>query len=138
RFGLRDRDATSLATVLGEQQLSASLGSKEEVLALHQLVPAELLIIGEIHFWPDSIEIILQGKSTVVLGGEEVITLAYADVSGSPATREEFEEMVHILALRFMQQIPRVQGTVAAVRDQTIITNLGEAEEGVKRHQTMV
>lgn len=136
--GIRDRDPTALAAIVTEQELSAALSSKSAALALHQLVPAELIILGRMRQWPDSIELILEGKATEVAGGEDVITLAYADVAGTAGNREELEELVRVLVLRFLQQIPRVHGQVAQTGNQRLVSTLGEDAHGVRRHQKAV
>jgi hypothetical protein len=133
-----DRDEAALSAILTEQQLSASLGDKDEVLALHQVIPAELLVAGKFRRYPDSIEITLEGKSTEVLSDSGVITLGLAEVSGAPTTNEEYRDLVHILVLRFLEQFPQAQGGVLAVRGDKLITDLSGITHALKTYHKVI
>jgi hypothetical protein len=121
RFNFVDRDL--LPEILTEQELSAALGSRDERLALRRLRPAEVLFIGKVRRDVNTIEIILEAIST-----ETGLFVARADVAGSANDLDELRMLVQNLALRVVQEFPRVQGHVALVRSPgSFISNLCKA-----------
>ncbi len=111
RFQFVDRRL--LPDVIAEQQLSAALSSKEGRLALGRVIPAEIFLTGRIHRDADSIEIVVEAIST-----ETALFVARSDVAGRADTPDELEGLVRDLALRIVQEFPRVQGEVARVRGE--------------------
>ena len=121
RFELMDRSL--LPDILTEQELNAALGSREERLALGKLIPAELLLIGRIRRDSSSVEIIAEAVSA-----ETSAFVARADVAGRADTVDQLRQLVGVLALRLIQEFPRVQGQVALVKDDRMfVTNLSNA-----------
>ena len=121
RFNFVDRDL--LPEILTEQELSAALGSRDERLALRRLRPAEVLFIGKVRRDVNTIEIILEAIST-----ETGLFVARADVAGKANDLDELRMLVQNLALRVVQEFPRVQGHVALVRSpNSFISNLCKA-----------
>lgn len=113
-------DRSLLPTILAEQQLNAALGSKEERLALGKTVPADVMFIGKVRRDADTIEIILEGIST-----ETSLFIARADVAGRANDLDQLKRLVKDLALRVVQEFPRVQGQVALVRNPNVfVSNL--------------
>jgi hypothetical protein len=122
RFDLVARDA--LPEILTEQELAAAAGSRHGASPLRDIVPAEMMAVGLIRKDTESVEIILQAISL-----ETSQLLGYADVAGRANTREELRTLVADLALRFLQEFPRVQGQVASVRGaDTAISNLSQRD----------
>jgi len=118
RFSFVDRSL--LPEILAEQELSAALGSRDERLALGKLVPAEVMFIGRVRRDAATIEIVLEAIST-----ETGLFVARADVAGQADDLDELRMLVHDLALRVVQEFPRVQGHVALVRSpNSFISNL--------------
>lgn len=122
RFDLVTRDA--LPEVLTEQELAAAAGARNGVSPLRDLVPAELMAVGLVRKDADSVEIILQAISL-----ETSQLMGYADIAGRASTREDLRALVSDLALRFLQEFPRVQGRVASLRGKDgAVSNLSTAD----------
>lgn len=122
RFDLVARDA--LPEILTEQELAAAAGSRHGASPLRDIVPAEMMAVGLVRKDAESVEIILQAISL-----ETSQLMGYADVAGRANTREELRALVADLALRFLQEFPRVQGQVASVRGaDTAISNLSQRD----------
>ncbi len=122
RFDLVARDA--LPEILTEQELAAAAGSRHGVSPLRDIVPAEMMAVGLVRKDTESVEIILQAISL-----ETSQLMGYADIAGRANTREELRALVADLALRFLQEFPRVQGRVASVRGaDTAISNLSQRD----------
>ncbi|MFA6243310.1 MAG: hypothetical protein WC655_20395 [Candidatus Hydrogenedentales bacterium] len=109
RFNLADRSL--LPEVLNEQQLSAVLGSRNGRLALNQVVPAEVIVIGRARRDPSSLEVVMEAFST-----ETGLSIARADVAGRADTIEQLQQLVDDLALRVVQEFPKAQGEVKGIR----------------------
>lgn len=122
RFDLVARDA--LPEILTEQELAAAAGSRHGASPLRDIVPAEMMAVGLVRKDTESVEIILQAISL-----ETSQLMGYADIAGRANTREELRALVADLALRFLQEFPRVQGRVASVRGaDTAISNLSQRD----------
>jgi hypothetical protein len=122
RFDLVARDA--LPEVLTEQELAAAAGSRNGASPLRDVVPAELMAVGLVRKDTESVEIILQAISL-----ETSQLMGYADIAGRANNREELRALVSDLTLRFLQEFPRVQGQIAAVRGKDgAISNLSESD----------
>ena len=122
RFDLVARDA--LPEILTEQELAAAAGSRHGASPLRDIVPAEMMAVGLVRKDAESVEIILQAISL-----ETSQLMGYADIAGRANTREELRVLVADLALRFLQEFPRVQGQVASVRGaDTAISNLSQRD----------
>ena len=120
RFDLLARDA--LPEILTEQELAAAAGSRNGASPLRDVVPAEMMAVGLVRKDTESVEIILQAISL-----ETSQLMGYADIAGRADTREELRALVADLALRFLQEFPRVQGQVAQVRGTDgAVSNLSE------------
>lgn len=120
RFDLLARDA--LPEILTEQELAAAAGSRNGASPLRDVVPAEMMAVGLVRKDTESVEIILQAISL-----ETSQLMGYADVAGRANTREELRALVADLALRFLQEFPRVQGQIAQVRGKDgAVSNLSE------------
>ena len=109
RFRLLDR--SRISEVITEQQLVAALGSREERAALGMLVQAETMLIGRVHRDTDSVEIVVEAIST-----ETSLVVARADVAGAGSSFQDLTRMIHDLAVRIVQEFPRVEGQVAKVK----------------------
>lgn len=120
RFDLLARDA--LPEILTEQELAAAAGSRNGASPLRDLVPADMMAVGLVRKDTESVEIILQAISL-----ETSQLMGYADIAGRANTREELRTLVGDLALRFLQEFPRVQGQIAQVRGRDgAVSNLSE------------
>lgn len=120
RFDLLAREA--LPEILTEQELAAAAGSRNGASPLRDVIPAEMMAVGLVRKDTESIEIILQAISL-----ETSQLMGYADIAGRAETREELRALVSDLALRFLQEFPRVQGQIAQVRGKdSAISNLSE------------
>ncbi len=121
RFLMVDRN--TLPQALTEQELSAALGDKDNRLALGKVIPAEIMLVGQVRRDAQSMEIIAQAVNT-----ETSAIVARADVAGPADSVEELDRLVRDLSLRIVQEFPRVQGLVAAVDGEGITTTLGRAQ----------
>jgi len=112
RFRLVEREG--LEPILSEQLLSAALASKESRLQLGNIIPAEAMVIGRVRRDIDTIEIIAEAIST-----ETGLFVARADVAGRADDLIELDVLIEDLALRVVQEFPRVQGEVARLRGES-------------------
>ena len=141
RFGeVLDRDPGLIGSIIAEQELSTYLASRRNRLALLQLLPAEVLLVTSVYWHADTVEIILEGKSTELVSDSDGLTIARADVEGMWEGSGGLKELVHLLALEFIQKLPRVQGRILDIRGATrerIITELA-AQHRVRRNLKLV
>jgi len=126
-----ERDPNLMQKILNEQELSATLGDKSKTLAVGKIFPAEMLIMGKVHRLPDNVDIRLEGWTTEVYGMKDAVRMVDADVSGPAGSNEELRELLRVLALKFEQQLPRVQGHVVLVDKRTAVTDLSK-KDGIR------
>jgi len=121
RFSFVNRDL--LPQILDEQQLANALGDKDKRLALGKIMPAEMMLIGQVRRDTESWELIVQAIST-----ETGLVVARADVAGPVGNLDELDRLVKDLALRTVQEFPCVQGQVALIKpNDSFVSNLGQS-----------
>lgn len=96
----------NLATILTEQEISATLGDPGKLLALRKVVPAEVIFEYKIHRDAASTTLSLVGTGTE--GG--VLLARYIDATGPTGAELELADL---LAERLVQEFPKVKGLVS-------------------------
>lgn len=119
RFALVSRDM--LPHVLEEHELYSALGDRRARLALGNVVPAEVLLALQSRRASGLLEVTVDAVST-----ETGLYVGRAEVAGAARDRDAAERLIELLALRLVQEFPRVSGHVAALRgNAAIVTSLG-------------
>jgi hypothetical protein len=125
RFALVERQR--LAEVLQEQQLSEALGDPDKALRLGNVVPANLMVIGEVIARGDELEVYARAVNT------ETSQIA-ASVDTHIADRNNAEQVdfgLDAIAYGLVQAFPRVQGEIRKVDKNQVIVDIGK-QDGVR------